>query len=123
MYYAVFDGHVGWQVSTTCKKRLHEILAEELNSDKMTESQVKSAIIKAFDRMEQELLSVARAGFENGFPDAAYAGACALIAVVHNNKLYVANAGDSKGVLLRQKCDKLETIKVSKTFSANKDYE
>jgi serine/threonine protein phosphatase PrpC len=51
--------------------------------------------------MEQELLNVARAGFDNGFPSAAYAGACALVALVHNNKLYVANSGDSKGVLLR----------------------
>lgn len=123
MYYAVFDGHVGWQVSTTCKKRLHEIIQEELTSDKMSEKQIKAAIAKAFDRMEQELLQVARAGFDNGFPDAAYAGACALVAVVHNNKLYVANSGDSKGVLLRQNCDKLETINISKTFSANKDYE
>jgi serine/threonine protein phosphatase PrpC len=51
--------------------------------------------------MEQELLQVAKAGFENGFPAAAYVGACALIAVVHNNKLYVANAGDSKAILLK----------------------
>jgi serine/threonine protein phosphatase PrpC len=43
---------------------------------------------------------------------------------VKDNKLYVANAGDSKAVLLRQKEDKTyERIKVSKTFNANKKYE
>ena len=80
-------------------------------------------IAKAFDKMEQDLLAVAKAGFENGFPNAAYAGACALVAVVHNNKLYVANAGDSKAILLRQKCGNLEALKLSKTFNANKSYE
>ena len=46
------------------------------------------------------------------------------MAIVKDNKLYVANAGDSKGVLLRRKDDgSFEHIKVSKTFNANKSYE
>jgi pyruvate dehydrogenase phosphatase len=89
----------------------------------MSEKDVRTAITKAFDKMEQDLLQVARNGFDAGFPQAAYAGACALVAVVHGNKLYVANSGDSKGTLLRQKCDKLEAVKISTTFSANKSYE
>lgn len=89
----------------------------------MSDNQVKQAITKAFEKMESELFQVAKLGYDTGFPQAAYVGACALVAIVHNNKLYVANAGDSKGVLLRQKCDKLEMIKISKTFNANKIYE
>jgi pyruvate dehydrogenase phosphatase len=59
-----------------------------------------------------------------GYPKVAYVGSCALIAIVKDNKLYVANAGDSKGVLLRRKDDgSFEYIKVSKTFNANKSYE
>ena len=51
-------------------------------------------------------------------------GSCALVVVVHNNKLYVANAGDCKAALLRQKPDgSYERIKLSKTFNANKKYE
>ena len=51
-------------------------------------------------------------------------GSCALVAVVHDNKLYVANAGDCKAVLLRKKENgAYESIKLSKTFSANKKYE
>lgn len=47
-----------------------------------------------------------------------------MVAVVHENKLYVANAGDSKAVLLRKKEDgSYDAIKVSKTFNANKKYE
>jgi pyruvate dehydrogenase phosphatase len=59
-----------------------------------------------------------------GYPKVAYVGSCALVAIVKDNKLYVANAGDSKGVLLRRKDDDtFEYIKVSKTFNANKTYE
>lgn len=59
-----------------------------------------------------------------GYPKVAYVGSCALVAIVKDNKLYVANAGDSKGVLLRRKDDgTFEYIKVSKTFNANKSYE
>ena len=51
-------------------------------------------------------------------------GSCALVAVVHNNKLYVANAGDSKAVILRKKQDgTYDSINISKTFNANKKYE
>lgn len=67
---------------------------------------------------------MARLSFENGYPKAAYVGSCALIAVVHDNKLFVANSGDCKGVLLRQKdADTMDNINISKTFSANKKYE
>lgn len=59
-----------------------------------------------------------------GFPKSAYVGSCAIIAVVHNNKLYVANAGDSKAVLLRKKANgEYESVVLSKTFNANKKYE
>ena len=59
-----------------------------------------------------------------GYPKVAYVGSCALVAIVKDNKLYVANAGDSKAVLLRKKEDgSYEYSKVSKTFNANKQYE
>ena len=46
-----------------------------------------------------------------------------MISIVHNNKLYVANAGDSKAALLRKNGDGYERVKVSRTFNANKKYE
>jgi serine/threonine protein phosphatase PrpC len=67
---------------------------------------------------------VAKAAFDKGFPKVAYVGSCALVTVVHDNKVYIANSGDSKGVILRKKDDdSYEAIKISKTFNANKKYE
>lgn len=37
-----------------------------------------------------------------GFPGLSKVGSCALLALVINNKLYVANAGDCKGIMFRK---------------------
>lgn len=67
---------------------------------------------------------MAKVAFSLGFAQTAYVGACALIAIVHDNKLYVANAGDCKGVLLGIDSEgKLAAKNLSTTFSANKSYE
>jgi len=43
------------------------------------------------------------------------------VVLVKEGKLFVANCGDSKAVLLRKKSDEsFETINLSKTFSINK---
>ena len=123
-YLAVFDGHGGWQVAEMCNRKLHTYLDKHLKGARK-EQHIKDAITKAFDDCEEEFLQVAKKAFENGFPKTAYVGSCALIAVVIDDKLYVANSGDCKGVLLRQKNEskEFEAINVSKTFSANKKYE
>lgn len=50
-----------------------------------------------------------------------------LNSVVIDDKLYVANSGDCKGVLLRNNGSaeepEYQAINISKTFSANKKYE
>lgn len=123
-YAAVFDGHGGWQVSDYAMRKLHVYLDEELTKASKSETDIKKAINNAYNRVEEDWVRLTKEGFDKGFPKIAYVGSCALVAVVKDNKLYVANAGDSKAVLLRKKADNTyERIKVSKTFNANKPYE
>lgn len=103
-------------------RKLHVYLEEELKQAK-TEEQVKQAIKNAYTRVENDWVEVAKAAFEKGFPKVAYVGSCALVAIVHDNKVYVANAGDSKAVILRKTEEGYESVNVSKTFNANKKYE
>jgi len=105
-------------------RNLHLYLDEELARAK-SESQIKAAIEKAFDRVEQDIVDMADKPFKLGYPKVAYTGACALVAIVHDDKLYVANAGDCKGTVLRKTEDgkAFVNVDVSKTFSANKKYE
>jgi len=105
-------------------RKLHMYLDEELTKASKSEKDVKQAIINAYNKVEEDWVKLTKEAFDKGFPKVAYVGSCALIAVVKDNKLYVANAGDSKAVLLRKKDDNTyERIKVSKTFNANKKYE
>lgn len=97
---------------------------EELGKTrKKGEKEIKDCITKAFERVEADWVNTARTAFHAGYPHAARVGACALVAVVVDNKLYVANAGDSKAALIRKNGDIYERIKVSTTFNANKKYE
>ena len=84
-------------------KHLHLLVDEELGKLKNKDDKgITQAILNAFDRMELMWIEIAQKSFHGGFPKAAYVGSCALVTLVHNNKLYVANAGDSKAALLRQ---------------------
>jgi serine/threonine protein phosphatase PrpC len=85
---------------------------------------VKQAIIKAFDKVEQEWTSFAKEGFIRGYPRMASVGSCALIALVIDDTLYIANCGDSKAMMLQSKSSHNYTaLSLSKTFNANKLYE
>ena len=109
-------------MSHLCRDRMHVYLDEFLKGAK-TEAQIKDAIIKAYSKLESEWVEFTSLAYKNGFPKSAYVGSCALIAIVVDNKLYVANSGDSKAVLLRQKGEDFESINVSRTFNANKKSE
>lgn len=123
-YSAVFDGHGGWQVSQFAMKNMHLYIDEELKKHwSIGEKEIKLALHNAFVRTEEEWLKVAKLSFHNGFPKAGYVGSCALVAIVHENKVYVANAGDSKATILRKNGEGFERVKASTTFNANKKYE
>lgn len=53
----------------------------------------------------------------------AFIGSCVLCVVIHNNSIYVANLGDCKARLLRKGNKSYQSIKISKTYNACKDYE
>ncbi len=111
-------------MSDYAMKKLHIYLDEELGKGARTDEQVKQAIKNAYKRVEQDWIKMASETFDKGYPQVAYVGSCALVAVVKDNKLYVANAGDSKGALMKTKDDgSYEYVKVSTTFNANKTYE
>lgn len=98
-------------------------LDEELKNAK-TDSDISAAMKKAFARVEDDWIKLAKQAYDMGYPSVAYVGSCGLVAVIKDNKLYVANAGDSKAALMRKKDDgTYEYIKCSTTYNANKKYE
>jgi len=105
-------------------KNLHVFIDDELKKCRSKgDKEIAESITKAFAKCEEEWINTARTAFHGGYPHAARVGACALVAVVKDNKVYVANAGDSKGMLVRKNGEEYERVKLSKTFNANKKYE
>lgn len=93
--YGVFDGHGGYQVSEYASKRLVDILSNHL---KMTES-VPSALENTFVEIEESYISKIRDCYKMGFGDVAKVGSCAIVSVVKDNTLTVANSGDCRVVV------------------------
>lgn len=101
---SVYDGHGGWQCAEFARKRLNIAAQIELNNSlAKSPEQVKGALTHAFLRVEREYLYQVKAAFELGFGAVAKTGSCALMALVRDHKLYVANAGDCRAVLGRRR--------------------
>ena len=74
--------------------------------------------------MEESWLEVAKACFDKGFAKPAYTSSTALVAIIKDDKIYIANAGDSKAVLIRNMGDnQVGQINLSETHSVNKKRE
>eukprot|EP00953_Heterococcus_sp_UTEX-ZZ885_P010802 6291-Heterococcus_DN1.PRE.1 len=100
---AVFDGHGGWQAAEFAQKRLTSVLQAELtHSLAKSTDQITAALTRTFLRLEREWLHQVKSAFDLGFGSCARTGACALVALVREDDLFVANAGDCRAVLGRR---------------------
>ncbi|CAG9838266.1 unnamed protein product [Diabrotica balteata] len=93
-YFAVFDGHAGWTVSVHCSEHLLETImaTEEFQDD------VKKAIHKGFLELDSKMRSLPE--MTSGEDKS---GTTAVCAFVSPRNIYVANCGDSRAVLCRDK--------------------
>lgn len=126
-YYGVFDGHASHTVSLIVSKLLHMIVKEKLelcmgvikrinllnkeeSPDMTIEQLVIGALEEAFISMDEQLDRERTTYHIKG-------GCTALVALLFNGKLYVANAGDSRAVLCRGE----KTEQMSHDFSAESE--
>ncbi|MDR3646693.1 MAG: PP2C family protein-serine/threonine phosphatase [Candidatus Babeliales bacterium] len=86
-FFGVFDGHGGSKVSDYLANILHPFYLDYIY-EKFT---IPDALIKSFESVHKELDS----------NTSLYQGSTALVAVIKDEKIYVANVGDSRAVLYR----------------------
>jgi len=120
----VFDGHGGWQVAEYAREQLPKVLEDVLTANKKRtfanhDEYITTSIKEAFDIVENNFLEVARNAYNIGFPDTGKVGACALVTLVHNGKVYAANAGDCKGVICKSEGGRVTVRKVNRKLNAN----
>jgi len=102
----VLDGHGGFQVAEYASKKLHIYFDErikQLEGKSLSEDdKIIESINFAFTSVESDFYKLAKDSFDSGNISYLYVGACVLVIIIHNNKLYVAQCGDSKAKLFRK---------------------
>lgn len=113
----VFDGHGGWNVShylqnnfvpTYNKKYLHHSSNHRPNDENKLVACIQQSLMESFDELENSFIKKVSPAFELGFGEVARVGSCALVSVIDEDNLIVANAGDCLAVLGRE--DKEEGV-------------
>ncbi|CAI9092530.1 OLC1v1027790C1 [Oldenlandia corymbosa var. corymbosa] len=95
-FFGVYDGHGGSRVAHACSDRLHRLLAEIVTQEERGGSGVvdwEKVMLECFEKMDEEVN-------RNGAAVATM-GSTAVVAVVGDQELVVANCGDSRAVLRR----------------------
>lgn len=115
-FFGVFDGHGGHHVSALCKENMHVIMEDELmcvkpTGDKTTGGEVeelwRKAISRSFERMDEMAMTLCQCnGVENSkmcrfHPQLSLVGSTAVVSLLTQEYIIVANCGDSRAVLSR----------------------
>ncbi|KAJ8503722.1 hypothetical protein OPV22_004608 [Ensete ventricosum] len=114
-FFGVFDGHGCSHVASLCKDRMHEVVAQEVETlapGAGTPSQAwRVAMERSFARMDSEAVDGGGGGggrrpspdcrCELQPPRCDHVGSTAVVAVVGPTRIVVANCGDSRAVLCR----------------------
>ena len=128
---SVFDGHGGWILSQYTSLLFYPYFLEEYNSKNNSEITQEEKILhslkKTFGRIEEEFKLISLNKYYEGNKKYKNIGTCALVALIINKKLYTANLGDSKAILLTKndndKSENYEFKKVTKIFNCRKKEE
>ncbi|XP_058183559.1 protein phosphatase 2C 51-like [Rhododendron vialii] len=97
-FYGVYDGHGGSCVAHACRDRLHRLLVEEMEEE-TTSLDWEKVMVGCFGKMDAEVNRSGRVlGAEEG---SATVGSTAVVAVVGEEEVVVANCGDSRAVMSR----------------------
>ncbi|KAL9120564.1 MAG: hypothetical protein Q9187_002882 [Circinaria calcarea] len=121
MFWGVFDGHEGWEMSTKLRISLMDYVSHELEVAYQTspvegiQEAVTKAIETAFEKLDNDVINAGAAAVQASLPlsealsflTLAYAGSCALLGIYDaiSCLLRVACVGDSRAILSHRKED------------------
>ncbi len=91
-YFAIFDGHGGDE----CAEYLKENYLKFLVSNRNFPLDIKLSMTEAFKEIEESFFKLK---CKEKLEESDISGSCALVAVIFDNKLYIANIGDSRAIM------------------------
>ncbi|CAL5364504.1 unnamed protein product [Camellia sinensis] len=102
-FFGVYDGHGGSRVAYSCRDRLHCLLVkeieEEIDVETRSEEDWEKVMVACFGKMDEEVNDIT-----------ANIGSTAVVAVVGEDEVVVANCGDSRAVLSRRAPDRPDEL-------------
>ena len=91
-YFAIFDGHGGEECAEFLKNNYLNYLVENANFP----FDIKLSMIETFQKIEENFFKLY---CKENIDDSDKSGSCALVAVIFDNKIYMANLGDSRAIM------------------------
>lgn len=128
-FLGVFDGHGGDALSEYANNNLIKYFLEYYSFTPECENEnerIIPSIQRAFAKVEEEFRKISYERYIKGEGRLSNVGSCALIGIVFNNKLYLANLGDSKARMFSISDEPKHpyyVTKVSTVFNVRKDFE
>ena len=128
LFLSLLDGHGGEEIAEYANLFMFPYFLEFYRNDNKENNEDKkivNALEKTYERIEDELLLLAFSKKIKGEEKFSNMGSCAMTAIVYNNKIYIANLGDSKARLFSYDSynKKYGVKKITKTFNARKKEE
>ena len=111
-FFGIFDGHGGETCSEYLRDNLHDLICHNNN---FFPENIPEAIKLAFEKSEKNFIEKYALNKNKEMIDKS--GSCAVILLIVDNKIYVANVGDSRCLLSKDNCKKF--IEVTKDHKPN----
>lgn len=95
-FFAIYDGHGGSNCADFLRDNLHQYVIKDSNFP----DNVEEAIYKGFEAADQDFIKN-HALNSNGTEFLDKSGSCAIVVLIVDDKLYIANVGDSRAVMAK----------------------
>ena len=115
-YFGVFDGHGGENCSEYLKNNFLDILIENKNFP----YDIKLSLKETFEKIEEEIYNKNKGKALNEIDTS---GSCALVSIITENKIYIANIGDSRAIMSINNGTKVRQLTVDHKPNNVKEYE
>ena len=115
-YFAIFDGHGGEECSEFLKNNYLNYLIENKNFP----FDIKISMIETCQIIEEDFF---KQKCSDNLEESDKSGSCALIAVIFDNKIYIANIGDSRAIMSMNGGVKIKQLTTDHKPENIKEYE
>ena len=115
-YFGIFDGHGGESCSEYLKNNFLNFLVENKNFP----FDIKTALIETFEKLEEEFYNQNKNKPKEEIDNS---GSCGLVAIFTENKIYIANIGDSRAIMSLNNGNKVKQLSIDHKPNNIKEFE